>query len=247
MDTIRCYVVSLWHEAPMMLSKNNIVVSNSVPVVYSVGEGLYTISGYIARITDEYVSIILDSSFVVTAGSHPEPTDALISESIKNAISNVISKTMAIAKMETRKTLDVIVNDLPLPETTPDQLIEINKWIYKKLIVDYDCSTFDANFDKDVYFAEETHLSAITSFISKWDQYSNISIDIMKILVPMAEHLPSDADPELLKDVCIDLGIIETYLHKLKTQLIKYLEQPDLIDNKSDPKPLMDEEEIVVD
>lgn len=216
---MNCHVISIWHNGSYVMDKQHLIVTDYCPIVYSCGDGLYTIKGYFGTKADDYCSIIIDSSFTVMNGSHPMDSDALICDAMKDIISKVISKTLAIIQMEVGSKLNIIIDDIKLSDSIPNQLIEINNWIMKKIIIDYDGMMNNGEYDPSKYFTN-AEMSDVTVFVSTWDKFSNIGTAILDTLYLSMDNIMGNANARpYIEDIANNCETIIEKLQLFRTRL----------------------------
>lgn len=185
---MQCKLISIWHDAPHLLIRDNLIASEHTPVPYSCGEGLYTIMGYIGSVKDDHISIILDNSFTITTGRPPTDDETLLVDEVKTAIASVISKIMVVVKIQTEEEITYQIDKIPESDVMPSQLKEINKWIYTKLAVDYNFTLAEGQYQPEHYFPANPTIRETTSLVSKFDQYISLSKQIVHQFTDEINH-----------------------------------------------------------
>ena len=220
MEKMSCYIISTWHSESYVLDKQHLIVSEYCPVAYGGGQGLYSVKGYYGCKNDDYCSIIIDSSFTIQEGKHPMEDDGLMCDGIKDAISSVVSKALAIIQMEVGKKLNIIIDNLDMSESTPPQLVEINNWIIKKLIIDYDGTINELEYEPTKYFAPSEDMSQMTTFIVTWDRFDAISVAILEQMQDMSHKIrvTSETQP-YISDMIHDCDRIIESINEFKAHL----------------------------
>ena len=183
------HITVLWHSRQNMLPNRNILAMEYTPVVYSCGQGLYSISSYLNYV-DGVPYIILDNVFTITQGNHPMDDVPVLCDSIKNAVQQVVSKTIAIVKMETElQSVRIQIDVFNQSEHIPSQLNDITKWINKELIIDYNAEISNDGNNNKLYFQESNELTSLSTYISRWDQFYTISHAIIGDLVDILSSM----------------------------------------------------------
>ena len=224
MDKTTCHVCCMWHTSQGMLDKKRLVTSDFSPVVYSSGEGLFSVMGYIMSMTDEYISVLIDNTFAITVGDPPDEKDGLICDSIKKAIQNVISKTIAITKLTLKSSnrpskLDIIVDDINY-DNMPSQLMEIDAWEKKSLVIDHDATVSD-DFDPSFYFEYDVELDRITQIIRNWDQYFELSKAAIDTIVSDVDKIDvTEESAQYIQVIARDMDILAEILTEKREYIL---------------------------
>lgn len=236
---MQCNVLTMWHSAPYMLNKDHLVCSEYTPVVYEGGTALYTIMGYITTLQANQTALIFDNSFTITEGKPPEDGSTVLCDAIKDKINTVVSKTISTLQMEIRMNsysvdgkLDLLIDS---PDTSgsniPDQLIMIQKWIIKKLIMDQQAQMNEPEkFDPTLYFMD-VRPNMITAFLSNWDQFSHIAEECITTLQTNLSELTHVKEQRpILQDAANECKSLIGCLDKLYDSIIEKInvEQEDL-------------------
>lgn len=179
---MQCKLISIWHDAPHLLTRDNLIASDHTPVPYSCGEGIYTIMGYVGTVKDDRISIILDNSFTITTGRPPADEETLLTDEVKTTIASVIAKIMVVVKIQTGEEITYQIDKIPESDVMPTQLKEINKWIYTKLVVDHNFTLVEDQYQPEHYFPANPAIRETTSLVSKFDRYIDLSKQILGML-----------------------------------------------------------------
>lgn len=222
---MNCYVISIWHNGSYVMDKQHLIVSDYCPIVYSCGDGLYSVKGYYGSRTDDYCSIIIDNSFTIQNGSHPMDDDGLICDAVQNAIANVISKTLAIIQMEVGSKLNVIVDSVPLSESMPSQLVEINNWIMRKIVIDHNATMNNDEYDPSKYFVN-AEMSDMTIFISSCDKFIFTGTAILNELINLSNNITVNSNTlPYINETIGELDNLDNMIKVFKAHLLEKIQQ----------------------
>ena len=231
---IKCYILQTWHHAPFLIDKRHLVVSDYTPIVYSRGSGTFTAMGYSASITDTYVTLIGDNSFTVTENGHPMEDDYLLCDKVKEVITNVIAKTIAIAQMELKthgrnEEFEFFIENLPQDAEMPPQMMDIHRWELKKLMVDYNAQYNPEDYKAEMYFNINNSISPITAILTKWDTVSSLSSEVIKNLTKDIGSLALDPDCRaLVEEMMNDVQMFESTVHDFYNAIWEVFDQATL-------------------